>query len=212
MRKTRLLEIDPGRYDPEAARPALEIVRRAGLVIYPTETFYALGADAFSADAVRKIFALKERDRGKPLSVVVADTASAERLAAAVPRGFQELAAAFWPGPLTLVLEAQSVFPREILGPGGTIALRVPGLAWLRRFLADLRIPLTATSANVSGGGDIADPDEIVRTFRGRVEAIVNGGKTPGGRASTIVDLTVRPFRILREGAVARSELSAFLS
>ena len=217
--KTLILRIDPGAYDSGAARPVIEIVRGGGVVVYPTETFYGLGVDAFSAEAVRKVYALKKRDRGKPLSIVVAGLAEAERVAAentaddsqgaaaGPPPIFRRFAAEFWPGPLTIVLKAKPVLPSEMLGPGGTVALRVPGSAWLRAFLGDLGVPLTATSANLSGAGEISDPAEIIRRFEGKVEAIVDGGTTPGGLPSTVLDLTSNPPKILREGAVPSRKL-----
>ena len=264
--KTLILKIDPGAYDSEAVWPVIEIVRRGGVVVYPTETFYGLGVDAFSAAAVRKVYALKERDRGKPLSIVVAGLAEAESVAAesagedsqgaaaadsqSAATGpipiLRRLAAEFWPGPLTIVVKAyrrdfslpssrekssrtplfkkgdkerpvmkggegdyrgKSAFAPEMLGPGGTVALRVPGSAWLRAFLGDLGVPLTATSANLSGAGEISDPAEIIRLFQGKVEAIVDGGTTPGGLPSTVLDLTSNPPKILREGAVPSRKL-----
>ncbi|MBM3294286.1 MAG: threonylcarbamoyl-AMP synthase [Candidatus Aminicenantes bacterium] len=201
----------PGRFDAGAVRPVIDLVRSGEVVVYPTETFYGLGGNAFSPAAVEKIYALKERDRGKPLSIVVAERAEAEEAASEIPSVFRRLAEAFWPGPLTLVVRAKPVFPEAMLGAGGTVAVRVPGSEWLRSFLADLGLPLTATSANVSGEGEIADPAEVVRCFDGRVAAILDGGRTPGGRPSTVVDVTASPPRILRDGAVPADLLRPFL-
>jgi tRNA threonylcarbamoyl adenosine modification protein (Sua5/YciO/YrdC/YwlC family) len=205
--RTIVIKTDPRVYDPEVARPASEAVRAGQIIVYPTETFYGLGASAFSAEAVEKIYSLKGRDRGKPLSVVVADLAAAEKMAAELPAVFHELAARFWPGPLTLVVKAKPIFPAAMLGPAGTVAMRVPGSAWLRGFLGELSVPLTATSANLSGEGEIANPAEVIRQFDGLVAAIIDGGRTAGGRPSTIVDLTSTPPKILREGAVPSSRL-----
>ena len=201
---SRVIRIHPENYESELVREALDAVLAGEVIIFPTETFYGLGANAFSLEGVRKVYALKERDWGKPLSVVVADLPAAESCAEKLPPVFWELARRFWPGPLTLVVRARPLFPVEMLGEGGTIAIRVPGSAWLRDFLKDLGVPLTATSANRSGQGEIADPARILDEFRELEVTIINGGPTPGGLPSTIVDLTVDPPKILREGAIPR--------
>jgi L-threonylcarbamoyladenylate synthase len=209
--ETHIVHADPKAFITAGLRPVLKAIRAGEIVVLPTETFYGLGADAFSARAVRSVYALKERDRGKPLSLVVSDLDAAERLAAEIPAVFRPLAAEFWPGPLTLVVKAKPIFPAEMLGPGGTVAVRVPGSSWLRGLLAEVGVPLTATSANLSGEAEVADPAEVVRLFEGRVAVIVDGGRTPGGRPSTVVDLTGSPPRILREGAVPSARIMPFL-
>lgn len=207
---TRILKIDPAVYDPAALAPAAAALRADGLLAYPTETFYGLGGLAFSARAVERIYGLKRRDRGKPLSVVIADLDMAGEIAGPLPPLFLDLARAFWPGPLTLVARARPLFPPAMLGPGGSLAMRVPGTVWLREFLRMLGAPMTATSANLSGGPEISRPDEVVGLFRGKVEIIVDGGPTPGGLPSTIVDLTSDPPRIVRPGAVPEAALRRF--
>jgi L-threonylcarbamoyladenylate synthase len=197
-----LIKIDPARYDPELVREARESILGGAIVVFPTETFYGLGASAFSGAGVKKIYALKDRDKGKPLSIVVADLAAAMACAEHPPAAFSDLARRFWPGPLTLVVGARPLFPAEMLGGGRTIAMRVPGMAWLQSFLKDLGVPLTATSANRSGGEEISDPVQILAEFRNHDVTIIDGGPTPAGLPSTIIDLTVDPPKILREGAI----------
>jgi L-threonylcarbamoyladenylate synthase len=182
-----------------------------GLMVYPTETFYGLGAACFSGKAVRRIYKLKKREAGKPLSFIVSDLEMVETVAAAPPDVFRRLASEFWPGPLTLVLKAAESFPEEILGPGGTIAIRIPPVPWLRALVAEIGQPITATSANVSGQGEISDPIEAIALFSGKVDIIVDGGKTSGGLPSTIVDLAGDIPRIIREGAVPARVLEPFL-
>jgi tRNA threonylcarbamoyl adenosine modification protein (Sua5/YciO/YrdC/YwlC family) len=198
---------DPGVFDRIG-----QVLGAGGTVVYPTETYYALGVAADLAAAVEKIYLLKERDRGKPLSIVVADRATAEAWTRDPPPLFAVLARRFWPGPLTLVVKARTGLPPAMLGPGGTIAMRVPGSAWLRSLLARFGKPVTATSANVSGEREISDGAEAVRAFVGKADVIVDGGTTPGGPASTIVDLNAVPPRIVRAGAVPAEALSPFLS
>jgi len=178
---------------------------------YPTDTFYGLGVNAFSAAAVEKIYALKRRDRGKPLSIVVADSAQARSVAKDLPPALDILAGAFWPGPLTFVLNAARLFPPEMLGAGGTIALRVPALPWLCELLRRTGFPVTATSANLSGDNELDEPDEVRRIFEGRTELIVDCGRTPGGAPSTIVDLTAGAPRLIRPGVVSWNRILAAL-
>ncbi len=210
--QTQILDARDLRPDPGTFGRIAEIVAAGGVLVYPTETFYALGAAADSALGVEKIYRLKARDRGKPLSIVVADVAAAEACASGLPPAFGPLARDFWPGPLTLILEARPGFPPAMLGPGGSIAVRVPGSAWLRGLLAALARPLTATSANLSGEAEISSASEAIRLFEGGVEMIVDGGDTPGGLPSTIVDLTSAPPRLVRAGAVPLRELKKLLS
>ena len=207
---TRILKINPAAYDPEALAAAVAALRADGILAYPTETFYGLGGLAFSERAVERIYGLKQRDRGKPLSVVIADLDMAVGIAGPLPPIFLDLARAFWPGPLTLVARSRPIFPPAMLGPGGSLAMRVPGTNWLREFLRLLGAPVTATSANLSGGPEISRPEEVIELFRGKVDIIVDGGPTPGGLPSTIVDLTLDRPVLVRPGAVPEAALRRF--
>ncbi len=200
--QSKIVSLTGGPPEPRILDEIAAVLRSGGVMAYPTDTFYGLGADAFSAAAVEKIYSLKQRDPGKPLSIVVADPAQARHAARDLPPLLEILARTFWPGPLTLVLNAAPVFPAELLGPGGTIALRVPAVAWLRDLLRLTGFPITATSANLSGEGEVDDGGEVRRLFDGRIDLIVDGGRTPGGEPSTIVDLTAGAPRLLRPGAI----------
>ena len=209
--ETIVVEARAGRADSAVFDRIRAVLDAGGTIVYPTETFYGLGAAADSPAGIVKIYRLKERDWGKPLSVVVADLSMAMACTVEPPALLETLAQAFWPGPLTLIVRASPVFPPAMLGAGGSIALRVPGLAWLRALLAHIGRPVTATSANISGEAEISDGREAVRQFAGKVDLIVNGGDTPGGLPSSIVDLLAVPPRIVRAGAVPASALAPFL-
>jgi L-threonylcarbamoyladenylate synthase len=209
--RSRVIGIDPSDPEEDILRTIVGMLAADGVMAYPTETFYGLGAICFSRKAVRRVFRLKARDAGKPLSLIVADFDMIERIAAEPPPVFRLLAGEFWPGPLTLVLKAAPSFPPELAGPGHTVAVRIPPAAWLRRLVAEIGVPITATSANVSGEKELSDPVEVIRLFDGKVEVIVDGGPTPGGLSSTIVDISGDRPRVLREGAVPASALSSFL-
>lgn len=188
----------------------VRVLRKGGVIVYPTDTFYGLGADCFSPKAARKIFRLKGRDWKKPLSVVIADRDMLGRVAADIPPVFEGVADRFWPGPLTMVFHASASVPEEIHAGSGSIAVRLPDHPWLRRLIRAAGGPLTATSANPSGEGEISDPHLAARFFSGRVDCVVNGGHTPGGKPSTVLDLRDRP-RIIREGAVPAALLRRLL-
>ena len=208
--RTVVLKIRRGRAGADILDRISVILKNGGLAAYPTETFYGLGAIAYNVEAVGKIYSLKNRSEAKPLPVIVADMAMAEKIADSVPPLFFELGRKFWPGPLTLIVVARPVFPPLMLGPGRSVAVRVPGLAWLRELVRLVEAPLTATSANISGDREISDPGDILEIFNGKVDLIIDGGATPGGLASTIVDLTQTRPRILRQGAVPAFRLKTY--
>jgi len=211
MTQTRILGIGPS---GETLVPIGEVAAALledAVAAYPTETFYALGAAAFSKRAVEKIYRLKKRESGKPLPVVASDLDMVKEISASLPPSFRLLAGEFWPGPLTLVLPAAAGLPEFLLGPGRTIAVRIPPLSWLRALVKEISQPLTATSANLSGEKELADPAEVIALFRGRIEIVVDGGLSPGGAPSTIVDLTSPEPRVLRIGTIPEVRIRAAL-
>lgn len=211
MTKTRIIGIDPAAENADPVRAIAAALLEDAVAAYPTETFYALGAAAFSRKAVKKVYRLKKRDAGKPLSVIASDLDMVREISAPLPPSFRALAGEFWPGPLTLVLLATARLPDFLLGPGRTIAVRIPPLSWLRALVREISEPLTATSANLSGEKELADPAEVAAVFRGKIDMIVDGGPAPGGAPSTIVDLTSPEPRILRIGAIPEVRIRAVL-
>ncbi len=209
--KTRIIEIDPSAANPHQVAELAAVLLADGVIAYPTETFYGLGAAGLSAPAVARIYKLKRREEGKALSLIVSDLGMVLELAESPSPAFQALAQEFWPGPLTLVIKAAPTLPQFLTGPGGTVAVRIPPVTWIRDLVEEISQPLTATSANISGHGEISDPADVAAVFDGRVELIVDGGLTPGGAASTIVDVTGSPARILREGVIPAAKIRAAL-
>jgi len=211
--KTEILTLMESPECWDAIGHVADVLRRDGVMAYPTETFYALGAACLSRAGIRKVYRLKKRDSRKPLSVIVSDLEMVREVAAGpLPPLLLRLAGEFWPGPLTVVLKAAAGLPAALLGPGGTIGLRIPPPAWLRKLVCELSAPLTATSANLAGEKELADPSDVRRVFEGRVGLIIDGGPTPGGRPSTIVDLTRQPAVVLRAGAIPAARLAEFLA
>ena len=209
---TLRLKIDPEKIDGEKIAEAVRILREGGIVAFPTETFYGLGADARNETAVEKIFRIKERDFHNPIALIVAEEKDVIPVAEEIPAEAEILMQKFWPGPLTLIFRAApSVSPRLTAGTG-KIGIRVSSHPVAGRLTAGLAGPLTATSANRSGGSECSSADAVIRTLGDLPDAVINGGQTPGGAGSTILDVTLSPPRILREGAIPHGLILKALS
>ncbi len=208
--KTKIIKLNPAQVEPKEIKIIAGTISQGRVMAYPTDTFYGLGADCFSSKAVRRIFRLKKRPFVKALPVLISGPAMARKIAVSIPPVFDEIASSFWPGSLTLLLHAARHLPEELVGPGRTIGVRMPSVAWLRELVEEIGSPLTATSANISGTGEISSPEEIIDLFKNRVELIVDGGETLGGRPSTVVDLTIDKLRLVRKGAVPEEKLRKY--
>jgi L-threonylcarbamoyladenylate synthase len=199
---TRCLKIDPERLDTEDTAEAVRILREGGVIAFPTETFYGLGADARNEAAVEKIFRIKGRDFRNPLPLIVANENDLIPLVEEIPDAARLLMKRFWPGPLTLVFRASSSIPPRLTADTGKIGIRVSSHPVARLLAGMLGGPLTATSANLSGGPECSSAEAVMEALRDLPDAVIDGGATPGGKGSTILDVTVSPPRVLREGAI----------
>jgi L-threonylcarbamoyladenylate synthase len=188
---------------------------RAGEVLgMPTDTFYGLAADPFNLRAVDKVYDIKTRSRHKPLSLLIESVDQAEELAKALPEEFYALARKFWPGPLTVIVKAGSRLPLKVTANTGNVALRVPNARIPLAVVTAAAIPITATSANLSGASECTSAEQVRDQLRERINIIVDGGASPRDVASTIVDLSdeVSRWRIIREGAIPAVEISGFFA
>lgn len=206
---TRILPIDPAAPDADVLAEAVAVLRRGGLVAFPTETVYGLGANALSAEAVRGIFAAKGRPAYNPLIAHVADIAGAQALVTAWPPVAQALAERFWPGPLTLALPKRAIVPDEVTAGRATVAVRVPAHPVARALLAAVGLPLAAPSANRFTELSPVTAQQVARSLGDRVELILDGGRTDVGIESTVVDLSVTPPLLLRPGTITRAAIEA---
>ena len=179
------------------------ILRRGGVVAYPTDTLYGLGADITQPAAVEQVFEIKGRPQGMPLPVLLPGPEALSMVSDDVPPLAWTLARRFWPGPLTLVVPRASRVPAIIAARGWTVAVRVPDHPVPRELARLLGAPITGTSANLSGGPSPHTAEEVRRQLGDRVEHVIEGGPPPDGRASTVLDITQDPPRILRLGAVS---------
>lgn len=202
------LDVDPQAPDEGVVDRARAVIEAHGIVALPTETFYGLAVSAFDAAAVRRVFELKGRSGEKALPCIVADPEQLSRLAISIPRPVPPLARRFWPGPLTIVVPARTSVAAA--SPAGTVAVRVSGLPLARR-LAAAAGPITATSANRSGAPAPTRAEAVQESFAGGLDLLLDGGETPGGAPSTIVDATGRDIVLVREGAIPFEAVRAAL-
>jgi L-threonylcarbamoyladenylate synthase len=186
----------------EALEQAAAILRQGGLVAFPTESFYGLGASALDPGAVERVFSVKGRPESKPLLVLVDSVSMAESLAAEVPAGARQLMTRHWPGALTLVLRAAPRVPDALTGGTGTVGVRMPAHPVALGLVRAAHLPVTAPSANPSGAPPPTTALGVRGYFESAVDLILDGGATAGGAGSTIADCTVWPPRILRQGPV----------
>ena len=190
-----------------------EQIRNGYVLGMPTDTFYGLAADPFNLRAVEKIYDVKSRSRHKPLSLLIESVDQAEDLTRPLPEEFYKLARKYWPGPLTLIVRAASRLPLKVTANTGNVALRVPAAKIPIAVVQAAGVPLTATSANVSGASECTTADGVRLQLGEFIPVIVDGGPSPRSVASTIVDLTDPVgWRVLREGAIPAQEISDFLA
>lgn len=180
-----------------------DVLKHGGIIAYPTESFYALGVMATDEDAVRRLFELKKRLPDKPLPVIVNDIKVLLSIVKVIPAGANDLMNKYWPGPLTLIFEAADTIPDLLTGGTGKVAARVPGESAALDLVRALKMPVSATSANLSAKPPASDVETIIDYFEDNIELIIDAGKAPGGRPSTIVDVTMNPPKVLREGRIS---------
>ncbi len=199
---TEVIRVDPAAPDEAALKPAAERLRAGGLVAFPTETVYGLGAHALDAAAVRRVFAAKGRPSTDPLIVHVADVAAIDRLVTVIPDAARALAARFWPGPLTLVLPKSAAVPVEVTAGLDTVAIRVPSHPVAQALLRLADIPVAAPSANLFSRPSPTRAAHVMEDLKGRIDLVVDAGPTDVGIESTVIDLSSGTPAILRPGAV----------
>ena len=187
---------------------AAEIICAGGLVAVPTETVYGLAGNGMDEKAVEKIYEVKGRPAIKPLSLMVASPEEIGRFAVEVPDAAKMLAEKFWPGPLTIVLKANPDIPEIVRAGGDTIGLRCPDHALTLKALRKAGVPFAAPSANLSGAPSPKTAGDVLKVFDGVIDAVIDGGACTLGRESTILDMSKKPYRVLRQGALPEESIS----
>ncbi|MDQ3004447.1 MAG: L-threonylcarbamoyladenylate synthase [Chloroflexota bacterium] len=191
--------------DKEALPRAIDILRNGGLVAFPTDTVYGLGALAFDGVAVESIYLAKNRPVEKAIPVLIWDVSDLEKISDDIPKRTRALASRFWPGPLTVLVPKKQTLP-ESVSATSTVAVRVPDHPVARELLR-LTGPIAVTSANISGQESPSTAQDVMSQLNGRIDLIIDGGTTPGGIPSTLVDCSSDEIKILRAGPITLAEL-----
>ncbi|MCK4388167.1 MAG: threonylcarbamoyl-AMP synthase [Dehalococcoidia bacterium] len=187
-------------------KEAVQILKKGGVIVFPTDTVYGLGADAFNSKAVERIYEIKKRPRHLPLPLLLSDVSQVTMIAESVPDSGWFLASRFWPGGLTLVLPKAASLP-TYLTKGPTVAVRVPNHPICLAIIKRLGRPIIGTSANISGRPSSLTADKVKQQLGGKVDLIIDGGKCPGGGESTIVDVIGEMPVVLRQGIITQYEI-----
>jgi L-threonylcarbamoyladenylate synthase len=184
---------------------ASDVISKGGVIAFRTDTFYGLGADPFSRDAVARVRELKGREDNKPILLLVSDREQVERLITTPSETFERVAEKFWPGPLTIVGAAIAGLPEAITSGTGTVGVRLPADEQVRELVRECGGVLTATSANPSGREPARTAREVAEYFPNGLDLIVDGGAVTVTQPSTVLDVLTFPLRVVREGAIPRS-------
>ncbi len=196
--------------EAHAVRYAADVLRHDGLVAFPTDTVYGVGALAFHADAVQRLYGVKGRSTDKAIAVLIAENADLQKVAAALTPSAEKIARRFWPGPLTLVVPKHPALPKAVSALP-TVGVRLPDHALVRALLA-LTGPLAVTSANRSGEPNALTAQDVLAQLAGRIELILDGGRVSGGVPSTVVDCSGPRPEVLRPGPITAADLEAELA
>jgi L-threonylcarbamoyladenylate synthase len=191
---------------------AAALIKQGGLVVFPTSSFYGLGADALNAEAVDRVFKVKKRDPQKPLLILIACLPDLAPLVRTIPGTASQLIEAFWPGRLTLIFEAADSLPPNLTGYTGKIGIRLAKHPVASSLVKSAGKPITGTSANLSGTGGRTEVALLEGWIKDHVDMVLDAGKLPGGKGSTVVDVSVSPPKIVRQGAVRAGEITAVLA
>jgi L-threonylcarbamoyladenylate synthase len=187
-------------------RQALAVIRQGGVVAIPTETYYGLAVDPFNEEAVFRLFSLKKRPSAKPLLTLIANMSHLGRLTPEIPAVYLPLFD-FWPGPLTFVFTAHSSLSALVTGKTGTVGARISSHPLAHCFVRELDQPVTATSANISGAPAAVTADEVNQAFGRHIDFVIDGGRTPGGKGSTLVGVREGRLTLIREGVISFAEI-----
>jgi tRNA threonylcarbamoyl adenosine modification protein (Sua5/YciO/YrdC/YwlC family) len=209
---TQRIKLQGASADQTALETASAAILDGNLIALPTETFYALSADLYNLRAVERIFQIKGRPDWKALLVLIDSVDQAEVISDNIPPMFYEIAARYWPGPLTLILPAAKRVPLKVTGGTGTVGMRIPNQPFTRSVIDRVRLPIIGTSANLSGHPSCSTAEDVLSQLGGKIELVVDAGDSPGTAASTVLDLTSKPARVVREGAIPNEVLAEYLS
>lgn len=196
----------------EAEAEAGKILKQGGIVAFPTDTVYGLGAIYKDTDAVQKIFSAKGRDEGKPLSILISRIEQVNELTDSIPASAGKLMEAFWPGALTVIIRKNGNVPDCVTAGGSTVGIRMPASDTARNIIEQAGSPLAAPSANTSGKRSSVDANEVAEDLDGKIDMIVDGGRCDIAVSSTVVEIKEDGYKILRAGVITQEMLDDVLN
>lgn len=195
--------------EPQSLFRAVEIIQSGGVIAFPTDTVYGVGVSAFNKEAIEKLYNVKDRSKEKAIPVLIADPEELLKITSTPTKQVQTIINEFWPGPLTLIIPLLDSLPKN-LSPTQTIGIRIPDFSLTRDLLRQTG-PMAVTSANLSGEENSLTAEDVAVALGGKIDLILDGGKTPGGVSSTVLDCTQEESIILREGPISWDEIKQLL-
>lgn len=208
----KIIQLDPVRPDLHIITRAGNIIRKTGIVIFPTRCLYGIGACALDEKAVEKVFEIKNRPRNNPILVLIPNQSHLEDLVKSIPEPAKKLMTIFWPGGLTLIFEAKDEIPSLLTAGSGKLGIRIPSHPAAKALVDHLNFPITGTSANLSGQPGCNHVGLLAPSIIETSDLVLDAGVLKGGTGSTIVDITVFPVRIIREGEVSKDQIRKALA
>lgn len=208
----QIVKIDPNYFEEKDLEPAVSALQKSGLIAYPTETVYGLGANIYFEEAVARVFQLKKRDPQKPFSIMIASSDDIEELCQEIPEYGKILINCFWPGPLTLIFTASDKVPNYIKSIDNKVGLRFPDHPVTKALMKMHRKPVTSTSANLAGAQETVTVQDVIKNFGSAIDVIIDGGPCNIKVSSTVLDATGEKPKVIREGAITPSQISKTLA
>lgn len=211
MMNTRIIKLDEKKFNIDEIKIAAETIIKGGIVAFPTETVYGLGANALNAKAVEKVYEVKGRPKDNPSIVHIEDKKDVYRLTSEIPEKAEGLMKKFWPGPLTLIFKKSKIVPDITTASLDTVAIRMPDNKIALALIRGSKVPIAAPSANLAGKPSPTSAEHVIHDLYGKIDIILDGGKTRIGVESTVLDLTTGTPTLLRPGGITLEELESFL-
>jgi len=206
MIKTEILRLSSDSQDKPLLQRATELIRNGGVIVFPTETVYALGADAMNERAVQRVFHLKKRMFGKPIAIFLPKLQDLKRFVKKITPSANKLIKEFWPGPLTLIFKSKSGQMTHLTGKEGKLGVRFSSSKFVQSLLIETKTPLTATSANLSGKPEPVSAEQVLSYFDWKIDLIIDGGHSSNATSSSVVDVSEEMPILLREGRITYQE------
>ncbi len=210
--RKKIVSIDSENPDLDIIKEAGNIIRQNGVVIFPAKCLYGVAVNAFNEDALKKVFGLKKRNWANPLLILIKNEHVLTELITSVPETAKKLMTAFWPGSLTIVFNAKNYLPDLLTAGTGKIGIRLPKQAVAKALVDKCDTPITGTSANISGKAGCSDILDLEKDIIHKSNLVLDAGPLKGGIGSTVVDVTLDPVKVLRQGEVSASDIARVLA